>query len=185
MKKYLKLLSASAMSAALVLSTQATPLDAKENVTKSAATQTKVETNTTGEKLDKSKPYYYYNGYFGPNGKVVLTKQFRDAVNNNNVMIDGYMHSKKMPKKPYGGAAFYTHDSLINKADKNTIIGISLFPSKKLVSAKAFQTAYKNFKLVKTVKSNTGKEVTKIYQTKAGTQIQAYFVNGYLQILTI
>ncbi|MCE4957392.1 immunodominant staphylococcal antigen IsaB family protein [Macrococcoides caseolyticum] len=184
MKKHFKLLSATGLSAALLLSANTINPDASfAQSTKVQATQ--LDTKPTGRTLDKSKPYYYYNGYFADNSQDILSKTFVQAVNNDNVMIDGYMKNKNISDKAIGGAAFYSHDTLINKSDSKTITGLTLKIGDKKIPSSAFNKAYKDLKRVKTIQSKDGTEVTNTYKTKANTKVQAHFVKGYLQLLTI
>ncbi|TDL95260.1 hypothetical protein ERX27_08890 [Macrococcus brunensis] len=179
MSKYLKLLSASGLATALLFTSVGTSDVAQ------AQTTTKVPTNTTARQLDKTKPYYYYNGYFFYSGKTVLNQQFKDAVNHDNVMIDGYMVNKKRLTQAHSAAGFYSHDNLIDKFDKNTIVAITLTPKTKSISKQTFEKAYQSFKLVRQTTSNNKTSVTNLYKTKAGTYFTAYFEKGYLVSITI
>lgn len=183
MNKKMRMISATGLATALSFSAVGF------NDTASAKTKivetTKVPTNKTSRSLDKTQPYYYYNGYFAYSGKTVLNKAFKDAVNHDNLMIDGYMVNKKRLPQIHSAAGFYSHDNLIDKYDKNTITAITLTPQNKLISKAAFEASYKSFPLVKQVKSNDRTAVTNLYKTKKNTYFTAYFENGYLKYFTI
>lgn len=150
-------------------------------------TYSKKVTKSTVKNINQNSAYYYYNGYFKPNSKLLLDKDFIKAVLNDNVSFNGFELSKK--RMLDGSRA----DKVVKVKDielgletvsKSTIRVIKLPIEKKTIKYTTFKKKHAGLKLngIDTVNKST--KVYK-YETKNNGAMFVTVVSGYITEVTL
>lgn len=124
--------------------------------------------------LDTNKPYYQYEGNLSSNPKTILDKKFINALNNDNISLNGYMVNKNRVRNVLPDKSTKVYDFVINKR-ANKVTSISWMPDKKIVNKKeVIDTYIAQLKFVNYEKFKNA-YTTYHFKTKMGTKVDISF----------